>query len=131
MGPPTKKSKKKQSHDVVIRKGRDKNVAEISKLEKLLGMQPSKKKKKLPASFRTDGLDCIQPYYCGTVKPHLAAILQTFLQYSGHIYSRSSSITNKSNFKTLCNPSFELLNVLEGSAQCVHIIDHIHIKTCN
>ncbi|XP_065917507.1 nucleolar MIF4G domain-containing protein 1-like isoform X2 [Dysidea avara] len=59
LGPPTKKSKKKQSHDVVIRKGRDKNVAEISKLEKLLGMQPSKKKKKLPASFRTDGLDYI------------------------------------------------------------------------
>ena len=57
-GPPRKKTKK-QSHDVVTKKCRDRDDTEISKLEKLMGMQPSKKKKKLPASFRNDGLDCI------------------------------------------------------------------------
>ena len=63
LGSPIKqpKKKKKQSDDGATRRGKDKDDAEITKLEKLMGMQPSKKKKKLPASFRTDGLDCIQP----------------------------------------------------------------------
>ena len=34
-----------------------------------MGMKPSKKKKKLPASFRADGLDCILLKY--TIRPSL------------------------------------------------------------
>ena len=58
---PVAKRARKHSHDAVIKHGGShKDEIEISKLEKLMGMKSSKKKKKkLPASFRADGLDCI------------------------------------------------------------------------
>jgi len=47
---PCRKKSKKQLHGVVTKKGRDRDDTEISKLEKLMGMQPSNKKKTVEVS---------------------------------------------------------------------------------
>jgi len=78
------KKSKKQSHDVVTKKGRDRDDAEISKLEKLMGIQSTKKKKRLPASFRNDGLDCIQPYCC-TVNFYSYMLLHVSIKFEFNI----------------------------------------------
>jgi len=94
---PCRKKSKKQLHGVVTKKGRDRDDTEISKLEKLMGMQPSNKKKKLPASFRNDGLDCIlsRHIFWFTFKVYFVILLVALLQSYFVVQSISSYINVK------------------------------------